>query len=484
MMYFLCFVLLLLIYFIFLKKKKKKKLLKSNKFYYFSKVKLKKFCSVCMMLNYYNFDNMKNFKNLKQLKLTDHIISCILYNSPVTYKLKVDKVLLSNFGIDLSLPIVYLEQLDKFFISCLKLALKVCKCNIVINEKLINKTKNFKNIKYLILNTQYCNLKLFNCIYSLNIYKKNKFKIKTNNNNFEFEITSNKNKLLPILKISNNCICERYNDDSLTIDVEKFSFDGKYIRIEVKNTNDTKTINIKYNINLSNNYYEFTNVPHGLEFREVINNNSNFVLCDEKLNFLYPQTYGNNLELPFLHALKTFKVLKNQTKTFTIYIGDNNKKIVDIKNAYSNYQKKITNLLNCKIKCSDKKLEYMFNFYLPNRIILDNINVNTHMQYNFKSYEEAYYNFVNKNISALQYYQWLKHIYFGIVDNKESLKIKPLQKSNFSIYYQYANKNKVIQIVSSNDSKKYVLFDNVKYFNCNAISKQNLNKIDDFIVVV
>ena len=458
-------------------------MLKNNKKYALAKPKSQTFTSICLMLNYFNVKNVYMFKSLKNLKEIDHIVSCVLYKTPVTYNLEIDKTILKNFGINLNLPVFFVKNYDKKYLKLLVLSTKYIDFNLIFNEDTFKYFKILKNIKYYVLNTNFASIKLLNNIMALNINAKDKFKVKKMENVNKFEIKNNNEVIFPSSKIENNFLCDDYNNNNVNIEVKKFVNDGEYLCFKILNkSNVTQKVELNYNYKLEGKYYEFNKITNGLCVREILQNEKNFFCDNLNLKYFYPNNFCNELTLPFLKISKKFTLTQYCEKKFILYIGNKQLSKNNLLESIELYNKKIREIINLKIKCGNKKLEYLVNFYLPNRIILE--DVNRIEKFNIENFEECCFLYKQKKMSSLNFYLWLKTYYLGIIENENFVKFSPLLKENFTVYYHYNQKTKEILFNYDAKSKKYMVINDVKFYNYNVISKQNLDKIDKLMLVV
>ncbi len=465
-----------------LKQKYQKKFLKCKKKFFLAKPKSKTFTDVCLMLNYFKTNNYKTFKSLKTLKDVDHIISCVLYKTPITYNLHIDNIILKNFGIDINLPVFFVKEYNKKYVKNLIYAKNYVKFNLIFNEDNFIKFKKLNKIKYFILNTKFASIKLLNNIMALNINTENKFKVKKEDNFYNFEIKNNKDILVPNTKIENNFLCEIYNNNNVYVEVKKCLNNGEFLYFKILNkSNIMQRVEVNYNYKLLGKYYEYHKIPNGLRVREILQNQLLFFCNSANIKYLYPNNMIKEITLPFLKLYKCFSLKPNSEEQFVLYIGNRQITKNDLYESLILYKRKIDDIVNFKIKCRNKTLEYLINYYLPNRIILEDLNELDNA--NADNFEECYFLFKQKKLSSLSFYLWLKHFYVGLIENENFLKFNTKLEEDFVIYYTFNNKTKEI-VFKNMKSQKYMLINGVKFHNCNLISKQNLDAIDKLMLVV
>ncbi len=480
---FVCFVLLIFVIIKILNRKTKKRVLKCQKTYFLAKPKKMIFTSICLMLNYFGVKDYKEFKSLSILKQLDHILSCVLYKTPVTYNLEIDKTILKNFGVDINLPIFYVKEYNKTFLKGIMLSKKYVKFNLIFNEENFIMNKKLNKIKYFLLNTNFASVKLLNNIFALNINTPNKFKVKKVENINQIEIKNNKKVLIANSKIENNFLCDVYNNNNVNIEIKKCVNSGEYLYFKIVNKSETiQNIELSYNYKLEDKYFAYTKQVNGLLVKNILSNQNLYICNDFNIKCFYPNNMREEISLPFLKMYKCFNIAPKTEKNFVLYIG--NKKInkTNLKESYNLYNKKINEIVNFKIKCQNKTLEYLVNFYLPNRIILEDVDKTYDL--NIDNFEECYFLFKQKKLSNLNFYFWLKHYYIGIVEDKNFIKIDTKLKEDFTLYYKLNHKTKEIQVKNNANFQKYMIVSGVKFYNCNLITKQNLDTIDKLTLVV
>lgn len=448
------FVVMLVVFLIF--DKKQWAVLKKKKFYKRAKDVKSFYLSKKLILNCFEKSN-KQFSSYKILQEVDHIVSCVKFNNPILYNIKPDYNLLKKYNLDKK-PIFVVSTLTDFDVECLCFAKRFCDFNIVIPQKLL-KEKIKIEFSYFVINGK-VNKELYNNVMLLNINKSEYFKVEKPFvlNGIQFFMN---NKKLPLNnKIINNRVNLLYFDEKITIFCEKILFMGEIYKIVIENkTEKFQTVNMVYEKDFDDKNFIYTKIPYGLNV--VSKNFIGTLLCDKKANFFYPKQQSNVVVLPFVKMSKNIKLLPKQKENLMVGFGQ----CCVYKNLpliWEEYDKTIKELFNAKIECENKSLMYMFNFYLPNRIVLEEINK---QECNFSCYEEAYTSYRKGSISNYEFYCWLKSKYFGIKYNSNFIYVNPIYKGNFDIKLGKI----VIKVKHSNNETKYVEIGNVKFFNYSLI---------------
>ena len=206
-------------------------------------------------------------------------------------------------------------------------------------------------------------------------------------------------------------------------------------------------------------------INNGIEIFNISDQTKTYMLFNTKFDI---KQYYNYVILS--------KNIKNNDLKFIFYYGNNAK--IDFVTSKQDYINKLNEIKNVKVNCDNKSLQILFNTYLPNILKFDDINAKC---LNFDSFFDAYNNFKQKNITAMQFYLWIKHRYFGIEIENNILKISPLIKENFEFTIKINNKLYTIPVIMGD--KKYILINNVKFYNCNTIDINKLEGIDKLLFV-
>lgn len=467
-------------------KKSEKSLIKTKNLYYLAKPKKNIFTTRQMLLNFFNSQNFKQFKSLKELKCVDHILSCVLYNSPKTYGKEVDLKVLENAGINCNLPIFFVENIDEVMFKHLICAKNYADFNIIfLNNSYLNKNKDKKlknKIKYFVIDEKYCSLKLLNNIMLLNINAKDKFKVKKIVLDNFFEIKNSGLKLNTISKIDNNFYCDCYYNNNVDIEVQSFVYNGKFKKFIINNkTSVNQKIKIKIQKKLDNKYYSYQK-KNGLMIYDVLKKTKFFVQSDDYIKIQYPENENNIIEHPYFMITKQIVLKPYQKTDFLLYFGNCFLTKTQINSCVCNYLNRIKNIVNFSVKIDDKKLEYLFNEFLPKKIILEDKKESCSI--NEKSYNVVYDLLKEKKINYYQFYMWLKEKYFGFIENENFIKINPLCEQSFDINYKLKEDIITIKVLIKKSCYSYVQIGNVKYYNYTIIPKNKIDKFTNLVLVI
>lgn len=485
---------LLIIFFIFilinlkLKQLNKKHIkIKTKSLYFLAKPQKKVFTKSQMLLNYFKIEDLKKFKSLAKLRNVDHILSCVLYNTPKTYGKSINKVVLKNAGIDVNLPVFVVKNPNKEIIRDLIVALKFKKFNIVFftNQYLLDKKdKKLKiELNYISLDTKFCSLTLLNNIMLLNINTNCKFKVQNVVKGNIFEIKNNGKQLNCISKIQNNLHCDLFCNNNVNVEVYNFKNSGQYLIFEISNkTNNNQTVDIKLGDKLDDNHYAFNKIPNGLILFNILTTKKYFIICDNYVKIKYSQNRNNIVELPYYLISKHFHLTAFMKIKFIIYFGEKNINKNEFSNCIDNFISQINNIVKFKVSLENKKLEFMFNEYLPKRIVLEDIQYFKKLEEN--SFDCVYSMYKRKQISCFQFYIWLKEKFFGVLENESFIKINPICNTSFCIAYKYEKNIINIKIERKNSGNSYLQMGKVKYYNCLIIPKDKINKFDNLTLVI
>ncbi|MBO5884234.1 MAG: hypothetical protein J6Q51_00385, partial [Clostridia bacterium] len=169
-------------------------------------------------------------------------------------------------------------------------------------------------------------------------------------------------------------------------------------------------------------------------------------------------------------------------KIINFYVGTQNKSQYLIKDDINCFYESLYKFLNYKVKISNKKLEYLFNVYLPKQI--ESCELDTKQKIEIKDINEVYKLYKQKHITAINFYLWLKEVYFGIKETNVGILIKPIYTGEFCLLYKHKLRDIVISIKNLCLDNKYMEIDGVKYKNYFLIPKNKLDIINKVMLVI
>ncbi len=461
-------ILLFGVFLIILRFKKSKSKLKKCIHCKLSKVKgifyTQKLCLNC--LEYKNYDN-----TLKQIKLIDNIISCAKYGAPKLYNENIDFLALKNFGIDITIPILYFKKFDSETYNAVQIAKTYYKFNAITDIRFSN--TSYHDILY--LDSEFSIMSLYCSIMALNVYAEDKFKVIKNDD--DKLTTKVNNQAITYTYIENNNYqTYQFSNSETHIQINQFNFDGEYKKISIQNKS-SKSISIDlefiYDLNTRNLYFE--NTKRQCKIVDVVTKQFKFLFCDKNIEINYQ---GSKYLNPRLQIIKHIYLKGMQNASFNLYFGNT---IIDknyLENSSIYYKNKIKEMTNIKIKSSNIKLNYLFNYYLKQHITIVN-----YLQIDAIDIDVVYSLYKNKKINAIDFYMWLKEKYLGIKIFKDKLKIVPIFKENFEFELNINNK-KICVAVYSGEEQKCINIDGIKYCNINIIPFSQILNCNNLIVYV
>ena len=461
-------ILLFGVFLIILRFKKSKSKLKKCIHCKLSKVKgifyTQKLCLNC--LEYKNYDN-----TLNQIKLIDNIISCAKYGAPKLYNENIDFLALKNFGIDITIPILYFKKFDSETYNAVKIAKTYYKFNAITDIRFSN--SSYHDILY--LDSEFSIMSLYCSIMALNVYAEDKFKVIKNDD--DKLTTKVNNQAITYTYIENNNYqTYQFSNSETHIQINQFNFDGEYKKISTQNKS-SKTISIDlefiYDLNTRNLYFE--NTKRQCKIVDVVTKQFKFLLCDKNIEINYQ---GSQYLNPRLQIIKHIYLKGMQNSSFNLYFGNT---IIDknyLENSSIYYKNKIKEMTNIKIKSSNIKLNYLFNYYLKQHITTVN-----YLQIDATDIDVVYSLYKNKKINAIDFYMWLKEKYLGIKIFKDKLKIVPIFKENFE-FELIINNKKICVAIYSGEEQKCINIDGIKYCNINIIPFSQISNCNNLIVYV
>ena len=463
-----CVIFLFVVFLIILRFKKPKRILKKYIHCKLSKVK-GLFYTQKLYLNYLEYKNYDN--TLKQIKLIDNIISCAKYCVPKLYNENIDSLALKNFGIDITIPILYFKKFDNEIYNAVQIAKTYYKFNAITDITFSNLSYN--NIFY--LDSEFSIMSLYCSIMALNVYTEETFKVIINDGN-KLTTKLNNQAITYAYIENNNYQTYQFSNSTSNIQINQFNFDGEYKKINIQNKS-FKSISVDieftYDLNTKNLYFE--NTKRQCKIIDVVTKHFKFLLCDKNIEINYQ---GNKYLNPRLQIIKHINLKGMQNASFNLYFGNN---IIDknyLENSSIYYENKIKELTNIKIKSSNIKLNYLFNYYLKQHITTVN-----YLQIDAIDIDIVYSLYKNKKINAIDFYMWLKEKYLGIKIFKDKLKIAPICKENFEFELNINNKKICVGVYSS-EQQKCINIDGIKYCNINIIPFSQILNCNNLIVYV
>lgn len=301
----------------------------------------------------YHFSQREVFKILDKVK----------FNLPDVNLKNFNKQILENSGLGFDKPF-YVEQfrnLNFNYAKSLFLSQKIFPFNLIIfyNEKdKIEKFKLFlKDAKFFSLQDMSKDLK--EQIYNLNINLKTKQKHSQEKENFE-EVNKQKMNKLSFKEY------ELISENKFVI-LSQTYLDGNYyfFKNKIKNTQNNYFLIKKILFFNDFNYLLINKIKNYFEIIELNSLKKSYVLCSEKIKNV--SVVRANIPNCFV-----LEIAIQTNKNFSLYVGEN---FVDINNEGLEFEvkEKLREKFSLKINSSNFKLNYFFNTYLPNQIILENI---------------------------------------------------------------------------------------------------------------
>ncbi len=456
----------MVIFLLCFKIKKKCGILKSKKIY---KISISKGCyySKKLLLNFFEYKNYDI--PLKKLKYIDHIISCVKYAGVKAYNDDIDIKTLKNFGIDISLPILYFEKIDKFILDCIKISKNYVNFNAITDIKYKDQSDLF-----LYLDKQFCSLSLFTGIMNLNKYTISKFKI-VKSQFMDCSIQIDKNVAKPKNIVNDNFMVYEYIHQNVTLKISQFEYFGNYYHIEIINKEDINhDVDIKIDFETDRDIC-VKKVSKGIFIKHILNNQSQYLLSNKSLKYLVEI---DKFLIPKIRLAKNINIKAKSSCDFIIYYGNKQLDENALNKSIDNYKDYLKKLLNFAINSKDMKLNYLINSLLPRKVTKVNYN-----KINSISFKEVSTLFIKQKIDALDYYMWLKETYFGILATKYKIKILPLYDQNFEASIVLDGKKYLIDVKRSNDGAKYLILDDVKFHNINSVAVKHLSACDKLQII-
>ncbi len=314
-------------------------------------------------------------QNVKIENLKNIILARVKFHAPRLYNSEIDYAYLEKMGIKIEYPIFYFErQLTKDILKAFKLALSLCKFNLILDMKSANvfHAKTLYSIDNLmLLDKETASVKLISEIYKANI---NYF----SSTNYKREFYENFEKIgHKTLNFSSKGLF--FEDFGKILGVyynaKEFFCGGVNHIIKLNNPqNERVSIPIEINRILPMGYYTFEkgqnyikaknltkNVVYFLNFSPLIKNTS--FSCVEGLE---------NSRFARIYIMANIILEPKEHKTLYFNFSDKklNIKNIDINKIFELSQEKLCSFFDLKISTSNYKLDDRFNRILPQKIYL------------------------------------------------------------------------------------------------------------------
>lgn len=425
----------------------------------------------------------------KKWKFSQNDINSILhkvkYNMPEIFDENLSIKILENSGLKINKS-VYIENaknLNFNYAKNLWLSQKICPFNLIIfftNKDYILPYKKFlKDAKFFCLSE--VSAKLKSSIFNLNINQKKLANFVLKN---ESEITANKVPFV-VKKCKNFMLQSECEVCQNLVSLEQTFLNGNFYFFNNITKNNKKIIILIKKIikNNKNNYFLIKKVNnkyflYNFSTKEKINILSNMPIKRVYLSKVkMSASYNINIQITMPQNL-------NKSTSFFVYIGQEN---IDLANI--NIKEKIfyliNNYFNVKINTNNKKINYYFNNYLPQKIILDKINdkfctrsMCQNLPNNLQNFDEVLSLYKCKKIDAFEAYICIKNLLFSW--QKNMLTFKSNLTKNYLLEMFINGMKKSFNISQSTTQK--IVVGGVEYINCKSISKNLLEKENQFDV--
>ena len=459
-------ILLFVVFWVLFKFKIKRGILKS-KIKFRRKNLIAIFYTIPLKLNYFDYKNYD--VPLKKLALIDHIISCVLYNSPKLYNDKLNLIMLKNFGVDVKKPILFFDKIDDRLFEAISIAKNYVDFNAITNANYENKYQS-ENILY--LDTQFCDIKLYSSIMALNVYSKEKFKVRDDKHQMMQLYLKSKAISLKYL-ISKNKNIYSYQSDEIKIIIEHYYDNGNYFHASIENIGKNKNVDFLLNFDLDTRKYLIKKINSYYLIENVLSKQKKYILCDKKISI---NNCLDKVKKPYIQIKKHIFLKKSNKYEFHIFVGENINKN-KLKNSLSSYEEKINSYFNFKLKSKNVKLNYLVNYYLKRKV-----TSSKYEKLYYDNFDEVQHLYKLHKISALDFYMWIKQKYLGIYEYSNNLKIEPLFKEDFDCEIVINGKVTFIEIRRFGELKNCIVMNGVKYRNINFLPYDNLNNCDKLLV--
>lgn len=461
----------------------------------------------------FKFDLLFFKKKLNESRFSpveiESILNKVKNNQPLIYASKINKNIIESAGISLT-KAIFVERAELLSINYAKslwLAKQIYDFNLIIfyqTESSIEKFKNFFKNKVKFFNIADLSKSLKENLLKLNINhnEKNKLDLKTEN---MISLKGNFQKST----IFKNYYLEQsfYNSDS-NLNIKQTFHEGQYSFFNVSFFT-SKSLQIEYLKNFQLKHFDYLTLQKEknlLQIKSIINNFEYYFYSSIKINKIFLNKI-KNLNCYNLKCKIELKLSKKEQKSFWFYFGKNppttalNLNSDEIQNisseqVYFKILKKIEKRYNIKIISSDSVLNYYYNKYLPEKIILEGIKTNVQIDnyINFKNFNSnkilKYSNDCLKTITFKQLISMYKSKQFSafviyklmsdklLLQKNDFIFINKTELKNYELKLFFENKTK--SIIVKSDVEKKLIIDDISYYNCQNISLKTLKDYDFF----
>lgn len=439
----------------------------------------------------------------------ENILNKVRNNQPLIYKSHINKKIVDSAGINLSKPI-YIERAEFLTMNYAKnlwLSMQINNFNLIIFFQTSQSVEKFKNFfkKF---------AKFFNIADIAKPLKENLLKLNINHNQTGELDLKNQNEI----QVKGNfqtktffkdyCLEKTFLNCDYKLNIKQTFYNGLYVFFKI-DFNKTKSLQIEFSKTFQLNFFDYLNLQKEKNFyliKSIINDFKYYFFSSQKIKKISlikikkSNFYNLKCKFEIKKSEKSAKYFwlflgKNLFSTSQIFTNSEFEKLVSDR-TFSAINKKIEKYFNLKINSSYSVLNFYFNKYLPEKIILEGIINNIEINYNndeFASilpakngkdylnsltFKQLILMYKNKQLSASELYQimWQKLLF----QNDTSIFINKTELKNYELKLFFENKLKSIIVKSS--TEKRLVIGNISYYNCRNISLSALKNYDSFEV--